>query len=194
MCVAACPQRAVEFPGYSADEIEGRIDGLIGSTDGPLNIVFACKKSTNLPGDDCQVVRVARAATVPTAALLNTTAMGAKSASILRCTEQCSQKATGDLEGNIDYVQEILETVGDDSTRVSLMPPADAGKRLAAPDVSEPFQKSLNSAHMFGRQAVGASLLAISESAQTSIDPFSHGYSPIGTPVIDQASCTMCGT
>ena len=117
MCVASCPQRAVEFPGYSADEIESHVDTLIGSADEPLNIVFACKKSTNLPGDDCQVVPVAYAAMVPTAALLNTTAMGAKSARILRCTGQCDQTATSDLEGRIGYVQEILERVGDDSKR-----------------------------------------------------------------------------
>lgn len=197
ICVSACPQRAVEFPGYSPDEIEKHVDAILSADanhNGPQNIVFACARSSELPGDDWQVVPVACAAMVPAAALLRATASGAKSVGILRCKEQCRQNSSEQVEGRTDYARRVLELIGDDPGRVAIMPPADARQPQLAPDVADPPAARRGSIEIFGRHAAAASLLVLNGQSASPFKSFVHDYSPIGIPVINPASCTMCGT
>jgi formate hydrogenlyase subunit 6/NADH:ubiquinone oxidoreductase subunit I len=197
---AACPQRAVEFPGYSAEEIESHVDAIIAAGvaddggDGAQNILFACSKSSRLPGDEWQVVPVACGAMVPAAALLSATAAGAGSVGVLRCKEQCKQNASPKVEGIIGYARNVLELAGDDPERVAILPPADSGAPLPAPSIATPPAARQEATGIFGRSAAAAALMALTEGSTSPFEPFVHDYSPIGVPVVDRASCTMCGT
>lgn len=195
ICVAACPQRAVEFPGYSPTEIENHVEAILTGADGSAtNIAFACSKSTNLPIEDWQIVPVACAAMVPTAALLSTVASGARSVGILRCREECAQKSTDKIEGRIDYARQVLERTGNDPERIVNLAPADSGEIHVAPDFPDPSPPDTVSIDIFGRTAASSSVLGLNALASTPIQPFTHPYSPIAIPAVSSSTCTMCGT
>jgi len=195
ICVAACPQRAVEFPGYSPTEIESQVESVLFDTEGSeQNIAFACAKSENLPIDNWQIVPVACAAMVPAAALLSTVSSGAKSVGILRCVEECSQQSGDKIKGRIDYAKNVLELAGDDPKRAVNLVPAILESDNPIPDVPEPIETKSRTVEIFGRTAASSSVLALNASSPGGIESFSHPYSPLGVPVIDSASCTMCGT
>ena len=195
LCVAACPQRAVEFPGYSPEEIESQVEQVLSiNDDKATNVAFACSKSAKLPIDDWQIIPVACAAMVPAAALLSSVASGARSVGILRCVEECAQQSGNEVDGRIDYAKNILERAGLDSNRLVNLAPAVLEMENPSPKVAEP--KSINSPAIgfFGGTAASRSVLAISEQSADGIEPFSHPFSPIAIPVINSSGCTMCGT
>lgn len=195
ICVSACPQRAVEFPGYSPAEIERQVDAVLAAKDaGPHNIVFACSKSSEMPSDEFRIIPVACTAMVPAAALLSTLAAGAKSVAVLRCKEQCRQKASPGVKGRAEYTRQILEALGEDPERVLSMPTADSGLPFAVPTVSDPLEVKQEAVEIFGRTAAASSVLRLSDRSTGQLKSFVHEYSPIGIPRIDSSSCTMCGT
>jgi ferredoxin len=195
VCVAACPQLAVEFPGYSPSEIERQVETVLQSEDAKsVDIVFTCSKSEDLPVGDWQFVPVACAAMVPAAALLSTVAAGARSVGILRCVEQCAQQSGETVSGRIDYARDVLERTGLDPDRVLALPPADSGEAIPGPSVPAPALAGSIGIEIFGRTAASSSILALSDRTPTAFEPFVHPQSPIGIPVISSAGCTMCGT
>lgn len=195
ICVAACPQRAVEFPFYSADEIESQVDAVLADSSGePKNIAFVCSDASELPGGDWQVVPVACAGMVPAAALLSAVASGARSVGILRCVEQCAQRSSQPVEGRVDYVRSVLEMTGDDPRRVMNLAPADSGVVAVVPDITAPAVVEAGSAEIFGRSAASGAVLALNKRTDKPIERFVHEYSPIGIPVVNSVECTMCGT
>ena len=195
LCVAACPQRAVEFPSFSPVEIESQVEAVLSESDGSSkNIAFACSKSENMPIDDWQIVPVACAAMVPAAALLSTVSAGARSVGILRCVEECSQQSSREISGRIDYAKNVLERAGVNSNRIVNLAPSILGTENRSPAVSEPPGVGSHSVEIFGRTAASNSVLALNEMSPNGIEAFTHAYSPIGVPVVSSTACTMCGT
>jgi ferredoxin len=195
ICVAACPQRAVEFPSHSPSEIEQQVEAVLSSENGAgTNIAFACAKSANLPIDNWQIVPVACAGMVPAAALLSSLSSGARSVGILRCVEECAQQSKNTIDGRIDYAKHVLERTGFDPARIVDFAPADSQATPGIPEVTEPTSTKNVAINIFGHTAASTSVLALNELSPTTIEPFSHPYSPIGVPVVNSAGCTMCGT
>lgn len=199
ICVAACPQRAVEFPGYSPYEIEQQVQTVLPDEEGvPTNIAFACSKSVNLPIENWQIIPVACAAMVPASALLSSLASGARSVGVLRCVEECAQQSNEKVSGRIDYAKNILERTGAHPDRVVDLAPANLSaalnEQVPAPDVLGLKLADAMPINIFGRTAASSSVLSLDEMSPETLEPFSHPYSPMGIPVVNSAGCTMCGT
>jgi Fe-S-cluster-containing hydrogenase component 2 len=197
ICVAACPQLSVEFPGYSPSEIESHVEAVLTNQDArssASDVVFTCSKSENLPAGDWQFVPVACAAMVPASALLSTIAAGARSVGILRCVEQCAQQSGEKISGRIDYAKSVLERTGQNPDRVMNLPSADSGEVIISPTVSDAVSIIPSRIEFFGRTAASSSIMALNGPASVPLEPFVHPHSPIGIPVINSDGCTMCGT
>lgn len=195
LCVAACPQRAVEFPSYSATEIESHAEAVMHNPENAApNIAFACSKSANLPINDWQIVPVACAGMVPAAALLSTIASGANSVGIVRCVEECAQQSGDRINGRIDYAKNALERAGMDPNRIATLAAAESTEQQPVPEVAVPTNISPNAINIFGRSATSNAVLTLDEMSPNGIAPFTHPYSPIGVPIVNAESCTMCGT
>jgi ferredoxin len=195
ICVSVCPQRAIELPGNSVDELEAQVE-IVSNSPAGAPIVFSCAKAESPPGDGWQVVPVACAGMVPVAAMVAALNGGASTVAVRQCTSVCTQNAGKAVAGRVDFVSSLLETIGDSPSRAALLTPAD--QNMAEP---VPKQTSNNSSRpslerrFFGVDAAWLQLTDFTERRdQVSDQRLEHGSSPTGQVTFEQTACTTCGT
>lgn len=195
ICVSVCPQRAIELPGNSADELEAQIE-IVSKSPGGAPIVFSCSKAAAPPGDGWQVVPVACAGMVPVAAMVAVLNGGASTVAVRQCTSVCTQNAGAAVAGRVDFVNSLLKAVGDSPAQAVLLPPAD--QNIAEP---VPEQTAHSSSHgplhsrFFGVDATWSQLTDLTEGRdQVGDEHLEHDLSPTGQVTFEQTACTTCGT
>ena len=193
VCVEACPQRAVEFPGASADEIEAQISAFL-EEESPPAIVFTCRNATGPVPDGWMPVQVACVGMVPVSAMLQTLAGGAPAIALSRCAEGCPAELEGAIEHRVEYCRLLLQSLGEPTERVLFLgvsgqsegePPSIPGSR--------PVAKGEKSVRKLGAGAAARAVRRIA--AQHDVDTLvlDHPGSPLGAVEIDPETCTGCG-
>jgi ferredoxin len=198
LCVAVCPQRAVDLPGHSVEEIEAHVDALTGGqADGPVPIAFVCRSaSRSLPGG-WQPVEVACSGMVSAAAILAALARGAAEVGIYRCTAACANSVGDRTAGIVDYCRRLLKAGGRPEETVRLLTPADAGRaeppaKAPSPVRAKPADGAM--ASLFGAGAAGRAIMDVMRDAPGDGAVITHPFSPVGLPTINAEACTGCGT
>lgn len=196
LCVTACPQRAVDLPGYSAREIEAQLERLTVAPK-PTSIVFACRNVSRPPGPGWQPVQVACAGMVPAAALLSAVSNGAQEVGIYRCTADCANKSSGQLAGTVDYCRQVLQVAGESPDRIRLLPPGDEDRPEDPSAWLMPPTRARKTGalgELFGAGAAGRELTHIARDTAGGKAIIDHASSPVALPEINPAACTACGT
>ncbi len=194
-CVEACPQRAVEFPGCSAEEFEAHLDALLRTDAGVTerSILFMCGNDRASVEDGWLPMRVPCVAMVPTAAILHSLAAGATAVGVRPCGPACAASANETVRGRVDYCRKLLQALGDTPGRVVLddaPPPAPTrASPTSQPDGSAPAVPP----RLFGAGAAAHAVEALAASCPQANDVvMEHQYSPLGIVSINPDACTSC--
>jgi ferredoxin len=193
--VEICPQRAVEFPGWSADEIEAQLSSLLDPAGGldTKAVMFVCKETDAPTGGGWLPIEVPCISMVSVAAILAPLAKGATEVGLLPCRTQCLDDTAEVVRGRVDYCRQLLSLLepatGPDRVRL-LDPETVASMELEAAPVSS---HNGTAPRLFGRGAASTAirdLAALFEAEDLTLD---HPYSPTGMVRIDDHACTGCG-
>ncbi|MBI4307623.1 MAG: 4Fe-4S binding protein [Chloroflexi bacterium] len=197
LCVAACPQRAVELPGWSPDEIEAQLTALLDTDIGISEraVLLICKDARGPVGDGWLPVRVPCVAMVPVAAILHALAQGAAAVALYPCEDDCPHGQGEALRGRVDYCQRLLWLMGrgPESVRVVGANTTDPAP-LSTPPVQSKSKRPTDSVVLFGREAAALALETLT--ARCAFDKdlvLEHPHSPLGVVRIDSRTCTGCG-
>lgn len=195
-CVEACPQRAVEFPGCSAEEFEAHLDALLRTDAGVTGraILFMCGNDRAPVEDGWLPMRVPCVVMVPTAALLQSLAAGATTVGMRPCGPECPASADEIVRGRVDYCQQLLRLLGESPERVRVLGPEVnpfPGQGPAPAVVAE--GRFLEPVSLFGRGAAARAVTALAAAHGDKSLVLDHAYSPLGLVRIDTRACTACG-
>lgn len=196
ICVSACPVDAVELPGASLDQYAAEIETLLSAEQADL--VFACRGKGTPPNADGELerlpaetlcVEVPCVGMVTPGWVLQALAGGARSVRFLPCEDGCAAGQGERIEGRIDYLHSLLETLGEDrpGERIGLSLGAArdlngiASERADGVTLVEPAATVTALVHLAA--AYGAP-------ADVSLD---HGSSALGVVEVRSETCTLCG-
>jgi ferredoxin len=194
-CVAVCPERAVELPGSSADEIEAEVTALLATTSATAirRVAFTCSDASPSTVEGWLQVRVPCVSTLPASALLATLAAGAEAVGFVGCTRSRSH-GYGGLRGKPGYARELLATLGgvSEAARVTLL----------GPDTCEevsPWREQRSGSdempvHIFGKGAAAEAVTQLAERYNANGLALDHEASPVGVVTLDEQACSGCWT
>ncbi len=195
-CVPACPHRAVEFPGWSPQEVDASLSALLEHASDDEALLFYCKGSPPPAAPGWLPVRTPDVAGVPVSAILQVLAHGASAVALYPCEKKCGTVQSEILRGRVDYCGQLLGLLGDSPERVQLLQP-DAASPPAAPSAS-PARSGHAAEHLslFGRRApaVAVSEIAKACGASGAEGVLKHTSSPLGIVNVDSRACTGCGS
>ena len=198
VCVGTCPQRAVEFPGYSPYEIEAQVASLLDDPDVEQpRVRFACSKNTEPPEPGWMSVPVACAGMIPTAAVLRALASGASSVGIRSCGDTCTSGLRETVRARVEYCRELLELMGDPSpaARVSVGTLEEPTTELSSGAVAAATEELGNvTSTMFGHDAASQAIHDLAVRYGTSELMLDNPESPVGIVEINERACTGCQT
>jgi ferredoxin len=194
ICVAVCPQRAVEFPGWSPQEMEAELSALLEADLETRAVLFFCRSSPAPAGNGWLPVRMPCTAAVPVAAILQALAQGATAIGLYPCSDGCPTGQGDALRGRVDYCRELLALLGDSPERVQLLRPN--GDRLEpAPRLPPvPGEASRRALNLFGRGAAAQAVKELAARYGAREGALEHACSPLGIVQIDPQACTACGS
>ncbi|MEK7873584.1 MAG: 4Fe-4S binding protein, partial [Chloroflexota bacterium] len=193
-CVEACPQRAVEFPGCSAEEFEAHLDALLRTDAGVTGraILFVCGNDRAPVEDGWLPMRVPCVVMVPTAAILRSLAAGATTVGMRPCGPECPASADEIVRGRVDYCQQLLRLLGESPDRVRLLDPDGSPAPAPMPPVLA-ASKPTGPVSLFGRGAAARAVTAMAGCHGAHSMAFDHEYSPLGLVRVNPQACTSCG-
>ncbi len=196
VCVEACPQRAVELPGWSAEEIEAQVFALLeGATaPGSTEVAFVCEKATAAPDARSVPVPVPCLSMVPAAAMLHTLARGASAIAMYGCGADCRNGLAEKVEGRVDYCQELLRSLGEPAQRIGVVSTTDDARSQPAPSPSPaPATASENGGRFFGKGTAAREVRELAGHYGITELVLQHPSSPLGLVDVNPDTCTACG-
>lgn len=198
VCVAVCPQRSVQLPGWSAQELEAQVSSILRAEadTGARAIAFVCQKAQKPAGGSWLPVQVPCTAMVSPEAVLETLAQGADAVAVQPCSDSCPSGLNSVVRSRIEYCQQLLWLLGgaSESSRVRLL----SGDRDA--ESAPPLPPALTGGtvrrevKLFGRQVAARAVLELAARYGAPDITLEHAHSPLGLVEIDPAVCTVCGT
>lgn len=214
VCLVACPRNAFHFPGWSLAQIEAqlsRILNLAAQTEEPFGIVFGCRKhlrdledlaakrfrynSNRIP------LAIPCVGMVTPAWTLQILANGAAAVAFPACWKDCHFKQEEAIEGNADFCQKLLRSVGDIPERVRIagsVRTVSLSKMLREPLIAKRVTATPNPERTLrlGASVLEATAQAIRWIAGTDSPLLGtnveHPYSPFGTLELRADACTGC--
>ncbi|MFQ5882205.1 MAG: 4Fe-4S binding protein [Candidatus Methylomirabilales bacterium] len=210
-CVSVCPQKAINLPGVSPQQIDAQLAALLNTASIPLHpraILFVCARSApaleRLARNGLSYpagwlpVEVPCIGMVTPPWLLHCLSMGAAATGVLPCLrEDCRFGKREVQEGRVGYCREFLGMLGESLDAVRLLDPNDEGGVARALD-SLPERATHSGADrpgnvaLFGSRPPAQALLRLAEKFAPSLDrSLVHPYSPVGRVQVEQG-CTAC--
>lgn len=196
LCVTACPWRALELPGWSAEEMEAQVNVLLAS-EGDVRertLLFICKGAPAPDGEGFLPVTVPCLGMVPVAGVLWALARGFGTIAFSSCSKGCPNDPSGVVRGRVDYCQQLLRLLGESPDRVRLLDPDDGPSPAPAPTPPAlAASKPTGPVSLFGRGAAARAVTAMAGCHSANSVAFDHEYSPLGLVRVDSQACTSCG-
>ena len=210
-CSAVCPRQAVVYPNYSLEQMEAEVAGLLAEADPgsrPI-IAFACQSAsqhldaleeTGLP-PNIFLVEVPCLAMIPAWLMLRAFELGAQGVALVACKEKCRLGIEESVwRGNVDFAQGVLQRLGVEPKRLSLIEGGDitADLRRVADAVAAwppiPGGSVEGPVEATGPSATAAVIRGLAAKVGGPLrGTVTSGKVPFGKVVLDGRRCTACG-
>lgn len=199
VCVAVCPRRAVELPGWSAEELEAQLAYLLGAKSelAVRQVAFVCKNTTVSADAEWLPVSVPCISMVSVELLLQSIARGATAAAVLPCSSECPTGMSQVFRERIDYCRNLLSVLGgpSEANRVQLLGTDDRSQTGKIPEQAPPAaEASTRPSMLFGIGVAADAIRALSQRYGADGVMLEHKQSPLGLVKIDKDACTGCLT